>query len=309
MISVGTQFLKNAVTSWLGIVLSIGITFFFTPYLISELGKDRYGVWTLAFSLLAYMKLADMGMGQSIVRYISKYLANKEWEQLNSVISSAARLYMLVAVITLATVLLIALGVLRLMQIPADLFRTAQWVVIILGIRQTLFFITLPFVSLGAFHRFDIINYFNVGSYVLQTVLMVVLLETGFGLAAMALLILALDSMSFFWRHKIRRKLFPEVHYSREASSPEKTRELLGYGLYSVLIMVAWTVILQTDNIVIAGFISTEAVALYSIPALMVFQLRNTVKTITVPLIPAVSHYEALQDFAKVREVFARSTR
>lgn len=309
MNSIVRQFLKNAATSWAGMAIGVTITFFFTPYLIGTLGKERYGVWALAFSIMAYMRLADVGMGQATVRYISKHLADRDWKQLNEVLSSSARLYLIVAAATLGLSTVTAFGVLHLLRIPADMFRTAQAVVMILGIRQTVMFASLPFVSLGAFHRFDIVNYFDISANILQTALMVVLLELGFGLVAMALLILVLDSTSFYWRHWLRRRMFPEVHFSRTAVSPEKTKALLGYGLYSFLLMIAWTVILQTDNVVIAGFISTEAVALFSVPAMMAIQLRSTVRAITVPLIPTVSHFEAIHDYGMIERLFARSTR
>ncbi|UCD94160.1 MAG: polysaccharide biosynthesis C-terminal domain-containing protein, partial [Candidatus Zixiibacteriota bacterium] len=80
-------------------------------------------------------------------------------------------------------------------------------------------------------------------------------------------------------------------------------------GVYSFLIVIAWTVIFQTDNIVIAGFLSTEAVAVYSVPAMMVTQLRNSITAISIPLVPAISHFEALKDYQTIMRVYTKSTR
>lgn len=309
MKSVVGQFLKNATTSWLGLVLGIVIAFFITPYLISTLGKERYGVWTLAFSLIGYMRLADVGMQQSLVRYVSKHLATEDWPGLSQVVSSSARLYLGVAAVTLVASSAMAFGFLHLLKIPVEFFRVGQITILVLGIRQALVFLSLPFCSLGPFHRFDIANYFSMGTQVVQTALIVVLLEMGYGLVAMSILLLGLAIVVTLWQYRVRRSMFPEVRFSRAAISGDKTKELLNYGLFSFLTLAAWTVILQTDNIIIAGFISTEAVALYSVPAMMVIQLRGAVKTIAVPLVPAISHLEALQDVDKIREIFARTTK
>jgi len=290
-------------------VLGVLIAFFLTPYLIGTLGKARYGVWTLAFSLIGYMRLADVGMQQSLVRFVSKHLATEDWPGLSQVISSSARLYLGVAAITLVASSAMAFGFLHLLKVPVEFFRIAQITILVLGIRQAIVFLCLPFCSLGPFHRFDLANYFSMGTQAVQTALIVVLLEMGYGLVAMSVLLLGLAIVVTVWQYRVRRSLFPKVQFSRTAISGDKTKELLDYGLFSFLTLAAWTVILQTDNIIIAGFISTEAVALYSVPAMMVIQLRGAVKTIAVPLVPAISHLEALKDLAKIREIFARTTK
>jgi len=309
MTSVIGQFFKNIFTSTAGMVVGVVISFFFTPYLISQLGKDQYGLWTLVFSLLAYMRLADMGIQQSLVRHVSKYYAAEDWKQLNQVISSSARMYLYISLGTMAAALIIDIFILQLFKIPPEYFLTTQIIVLLLGANLALYFAQIPFCSLGPFHRFDIVNYFLIGTKILETLGIIVLLEFGYGLIEMSVLILGLNVISVVWRYGIRRRMFPAVRFSRKNYSREKTKELVGYGVFSFLMVIAWTIIFQTDHLVIGAFLSTTAVAIYSVPAMIITQLRNSIMTIATPLIPAISHFDALHDNKKIMAVYSKSTR
>jgi len=309
MISVSRQFLKNIVTTWAVLVVSVVIAFFFTPYLISMLGKERYGLWSLILSITVYMAMADAGMKQSVVRYVSKYLAKEDWKQLNEVISSSARIYFFVSMVILTGTLLVTFVFLQYFKIEPGFFHIAQQLMVILGLNEAIRYIYLPFTSVGAYHRFDISSYFQIGIRIFQTLGMIILLELGLGLVPMALLVLGINIITRIWLSSIRAKLYPQVRFSMKAITSDKTKELLSYSLFSFLIVATWIIIYHTDNIVIGAFLSMEAVAVYSVAAMIVTQLRSAIQTIAVPLVPAISHFEAGQDFARIMSIYRRATK
>lgn len=309
MISVVGQFFKNIVTTYLGTMVSLTIVFFFTPYLISMLGKNRYGIWQLTFSILSYMGLADMGMKQSIVRYISKYYATKDWKQLNEVFSSAVRIYMIISIFIGLVVVVIAFSLLDNFKLPSEYFDIAQKTLLILGLDYAITYFFIPFTALGGFHRFDIGNYLRLARQIIQTLIIVVLLELGYGLVVMALLVLVLNFVYLLGMNGYRIHNYPEVRFSRSSISREKTKVLFKYGIFSFLIVVTWIIIFQTDNIVIGWFISMEAVTLYSVVAAIVSQIRGAINIIAVPLVPTVSHFESEGSFEKIQKIYAKSTR
>lgn len=309
MKSVIGQFFKNVFSIYIGMIIGIVITFFFTPYLVDELGKEQYGVWQLAFSILAYMGLADIGMKQSIVRYISKYYATKDWHQLNQVFSSSVPVYGIIASVILVVVSVIGFAAIQHFQLPDELVEVAKYTFLFLGLDQVLTYIFIPFTALGAFHRFDISNAFRVGRQVVQTILIVLLLEMGYGLVAMAGMIVVLNLFTQLGMNYVRQRMFPEMRFSRALINRDKTRELLHYGIFSFLIVVTWIVIFQTDNIVIGYFISMEAVALYSVAAALVTQVRGAIGVMATPLVPTISHLESGEQFEMIRTIYRKSTR
>jgi O-antigen/teichoic acid export membrane protein len=159
----------------MGMVIALVVTFFFTPYLISELGKSQYGIWSLVFSLVAYMKLADIGMNQAIARFISKYFAVSDWKQLNEVVSSSARIYLIISLAIMAVSAGIAYGLLHHFQIDAELLRVARITLVVIGTNQAVTYLMIPFAALLPFHRADIVNYFEIGTLLVQTAIIVLL--------------------------------------------------------------------------------------------------------------------------------------
>ena len=129
-------------------VIALVVTFFFTPYLISELGKSQYGIWSLVFSLVAYMRLADIGMNQAIARFISKYFAVSDWKQLNEVVSSSARIYLIISLVIVAVSAGIAYGLLHHFQIDAELLRVARITLVVIGANQAVSYMMIPFATL-----------------------------------------------------------------------------------------------------------------------------------------------------------------
>ncbi|MFH1688200.1 MAG: oligosaccharide flippase family protein [bacterium] len=309
MISVIGHLLRNVFTSWMGMVVTLVVTFFFTPFLIDQLGKGQYGIWSLVFSLVAYMRLADAGMNQAITRFCSKHFALQDWIQLNQVVSSAARIYVVISLVIVAASAGIAVGLLHYFQIEPESLRIARITLIVIGLNQAVTYMFIPFAALVPFHRTDIVNYFEMSQLLLQTAAIVVLLKLGQGLVAMSLVVLVLTIVSHVIRYGIRRRMFPQVKFSRSAIDREKTKQLLSYGSTSLLIVAAWIVIFQTDNIVIGRFISMEAIALFAVPAAIVSQLRNSISSIATPLVPTISHIEAEKDESKIMQIYDRSTR
>jgi O-antigen/teichoic acid export membrane protein len=309
MATVIGQFMRNMVTSWASMIITLAITFFFTPYLIDMLGKERYGIWSLAFSIVAYLGLADLGMKQSVVRYISKYYALNDWKQLNQVYSTSMKIYFYIALIILAASAAIVFGLLPYFKISPEYLRITQIAFLILGIDQAVTYAMLPMVSLGAFHRFDITTVFHVAGRIAQTIGIIVILEMGYGLIAMAIVVAIASTLDKLGVNLIRRIKYPEVRFSITDIDKEKMSMLLKYGLYSFLIVGTWIIIFQSDSIIIGRFVSMEAVAIYAVAAAIITQLRGALNIISVPLVPAVSHMEAGQDFGRIMSFYNKAAR
>lgn len=65
---------------------SIGINnmvgLLFTPFMLRMLGKSEFGLYSLVASVVAYLTVLDLGLGNAVVRYTAKYRAqNRQQEQ------------------------------------------------------------------------------------------------------------------------------------------------------------------------------------------------------------------------------------
>ena len=102
----------GAILSYLSIALNIVTGLIYTPWMISQIGKPQYGLYTLANSLITLF-LIDFGLSSATSRYISKYRADGEEEKIGGFLGAIYKLYLLIDAV-IFTVLLILFFFLRM---------------------------------------------------------------------------------------------------------------------------------------------------------------------------------------------------
>ena len=79
----------NALASWSTYASQIVAAFVVTPIVVRGLGDQRYGVWSLVESVLAYLMLMDFGLTASVVRYVARFEAVADLDRRNRVFSTS----------------------------------------------------------------------------------------------------------------------------------------------------------------------------------------------------------------------------
>ncbi len=74
----GRQVRLGVVLSYVLIFLNAVYGLFLTPFIIGQVGEAAYGVYKTVSAFTASMMVLDLGMGGTMMRYISKYRADKE---------------------------------------------------------------------------------------------------------------------------------------------------------------------------------------------------------------------------------------
>ena len=99
---------RNILSSWVAYAIQVVVTFFLTPFILSEIGDARYGVWAIVVSITGYYGLLDLGLRAGITQYITRYLACGDVDRMNKAASSGLALHVgcaiCVLLVTLVTV-------------------------------------------------------------------------------------------------------------------------------------------------------------------------------------------------------------
>lgn len=296
-------------SSWSAYLVRIIITFFFVPYITSVLGGERYGVWVIIFQTVFYFSLLDCGLTSALTRYISKFLARRDHDSINRVLNTANVLYFFTGALVLAGVVGFATLFFHYFKIsdPA-LMHEGRTALIILGAFMAFNFVALPFGnSLGAFHRYDIVNGLNVSEEIIRTALMVFMLTRGHGLVALALVILLLTVVKHLVAAGILLHQQPEVQIAPSQADKPTARMLFTYSRISMGIALCWLILYNTDSVLLGLLNSTVAAAIYSPGAQLMRHLRGIINAIAIPLVPAVSHIEATSPLEVIRSVYLRA--
>ena len=127
------QIVKNVGSSWFGLGVNILVGVFLSPFILHRLGDAAFGIWVLIFSLTGYYGIFDFGIRSSIIRYVSKYTATKDLNEVSGLINTALFSYSCVGVLSLIITVVGCLYVDRVFHILPGLESTARWLLFIVG--------------------------------------------------------------------------------------------------------------------------------------------------------------------------------
>ena len=62
----------GAILGYVNMIVSLLVSFLYTPILLKHLGQSEYGLYALVASIIGYLSVLDMGFGNAMIRFVSK---------------------------------------------------------------------------------------------------------------------------------------------------------------------------------------------------------------------------------------------
>ena len=91
----------GVIISFITVIVELFSACFFTPLLLRSLGSNEYGIYALVLSITSYLVLLDLGVGNSVVKYMSKFRANRDSESQNKFFGAISVYYYFVSFVVL----------------------------------------------------------------------------------------------------------------------------------------------------------------------------------------------------------------
>ena len=140
------QFLINIFSSWYAQAVRVAIAFFFVPYITTALGDERYGIWVIIFQTLCYFYLLDLGVSAALLRFVSKYLGENNFDKINRLLNTANLLYLGGGLAAAVAIYLFGINFFDVFQVTSDAISsegvtTLSILALLIGVR----FMLLPF--------------------------------------------------------------------------------------------------------------------------------------------------------------------
>ena len=130
--------LKNAAANYFRQIVMVGTFIFLTAYIKNSLGKELFGLWALLQTVVAFFRLADLGFGVSVVKFVADARGREDPERLRSVTATLFWVYMALG----AAVVVIALGLApflkQLLNLPEKYAHPAMIAFLLLAFRWAL---------------------------------------------------------------------------------------------------------------------------------------------------------------------------
>lgn len=267
-------------------------TMLYTPYLIRTLGQSEYGIYTLVLSVTAYLTLLDLGVGNSIVRYVSKYRVTGEIEEQRRFLGVATIYYGIISVIV------IALGFAVIVFFPtlfakgltaSEIVRARQLMTVtVLNVAVTLG--TSPYMHiLTAYEKFFVSKGISIIQITIRLVVSTVVLYMGMGS-------LGVVTVTFVLNLIMRIFLIAYVSFKMKLTPTYKKIEarfiknIASYSSWILLQMIATQINHMADQVLIGMFAASSSVILgvYGVGAQINQYFQSVAGAFTGVLMPGV---------------------
>jgi O-antigen/teichoic acid export membrane protein len=302
---------RNVLWSWGGYLIYV-IAGFLMPRMIDRhLGQTQLGIWDFAWSIVTYLRLAQLGVGSSINRYVSRHRALGDQDGLNAVVSSVTVIQVTGAVFASIATLLIAGFVPFLFE--AQLGAAAQstaWIALLLGLSISIDLACDVFRGMltGA-HRWDLLNAIDAGNYAVSVAMMLVALTLGGGLPALAATYLVGMVMLQIVRGWAAFRACPDTRIRLEYASWDQAKQLLTFGMRSAVPGISRLLLVQANSILVAGALGPAVLAVYARPGALVRHVETFVNKLAFVLVPTASSLQASGKDKDLGRLLIESTR
>jgi len=298
------QIIKNVSSSWFYLGVNIVVGIFLSPFILHRLGDTAFGIWVLVFSITGYYGLFDLGIGTSIVRYVSKFTATGDREGLAKLINTSLFTYSCIGVLSMLVTLVMASQVDRLFHVPPEFASTARWLLLMVGASVSIGF---PAGIFGGFleglQSFYILNMTNVIANLLRGALIVFALNRGRGILTVALITVILPHLGSAARGFFTLRICP-VPFGFKYVDRATFREIATYSGITFTIMIAQQLKFKTDEIIIGTFMSLAAITYFNIGARIVDYAGLVVRALSQIFAPMSSQSEARGEMGRLRKIF-----
>ncbi len=262
--SLARKLIRGSSVNLIEQVVKIVAMFVTTPLMVAQLGKEAYGTWIVALTIIGYLRLLDLGVSFSGNRFLARALGAGDQVEYGRLVTSFVFLYQRIALIALAVTLALSLAIPPFLSDDSFLHAT-RWLVLGLGLVTTLRFWTRIYeVVLKSHLRYDLIGWSSIVRTILQAIFVILALTQGYGLEALLLVYIATDVLDqillmLFSRRIVPRAIRPVL--ARPAGLPELAR----YSATSVMASVGNQLRQGIDPLVIGHFAGLGLVPAYSI--------------------------------------------
>ena len=307
----GRRLAANTLANWSGTAVAALASLLLAPYLLHNLGAERFGLYQIGRQLVAYFLLLNLGIGGSVIRFASEAIVARDDARINAVSNSAMALYCGIALAGL----LFAIGTGYLapgfFRVDARYVAETRGLIWALGVWWALGMLASPSRSiLIGQQRFSWLNLVMATGALLALALIFGMFELGYvSLFAVGIAFAAAAGVEIIAYLGLVRRLQPALRWAFRSVDRRTLRQLGGFGAWNLLLTLAGLLLWWTDNILIGRLLGPAAVPLYALPFMLVTLGRVAVGGLSTPLTPLAAAQAREGGSRELAVTLVRSTR
>lgn len=267
-----SQIKLGALVSYFTVAFNMLAGLLYTPWMISRIGQENYGLYTLATSLIT-MFVMDFGMGAAVSRFVSKYNAVGDRQAVQNFLGLVYKLYLSIDAIIFAVLFVLYFFIDTIYQnLTADEIQTFKVLYMIVGLFSV---ISFPFSNLNgiltSYEKFVPLKMCDLFNKCVIIVAMVFALLAGYGVFALVTVNAVVGLVT------ICLKLFI-IHHQTTARvnfryfDESLLKEIFGFSVWTTVGSIMQRLVFNITPSIIAAVSSTGSVGV------AVFGLASTIE-------------------------------
>lgn len=299
------QIFINAAMSVMQIFVVGGVLFVLYKFLLNTIGVEQFGVWSLVMAITSVTQIANLGLSGSVVKFVAKYIAREELENVSGVIQTSS-LSIGIFIGLLAFVgypffewilgFIIPSESLHLAIDILALSLFAFWLLMITNVSQA---------ALDGFLRTDLRSLVLMGGAIFYLFLCFIL-APAYGLrgVAYAAVMQNFTIMALSWFFLKRQlPILPIIPYKW---NKKLFKEMLSYSINFQLISVSIMLYDPITKAFLSKFGSLSMVGYYEMASRMVLQFRALIVSANQVIVPAIADLQEKMS-EKIQAVYLTS--
>lgn len=209
------RFGRNTLSNYAMTIVSLLVAVVTTPVLTHHLGLRGYGVWVITLSVISYLEVLELGLGNTTVVFVARHASTGDHVALQRMVNTSFAALTGFGVVALIVAVALSFVLPGAIHVALNLRDQAQWLLILLGLDMA---VSIPMDTFGggliALQRYDLMNASLIVVSVCHAVSWVLILTNGGGLIALGITTVAISIVGQFSRFVLFRRLLPNVKLS-----------------------------------------------------------------------------------------------
>jgi O-antigen/teichoic acid export membrane protein len=263
----GRLLARNVIWNLIGNGAPMIVAVFSIPILIRSLGKDRFGVLTLAWALIGYASLFDLGLGRALTQLVAKKLGAGEDHEVPTLVWTSLLLMLLLGIVgALVAVLLSPWLVHRALNVPVALQRETLQSFYLLGVSIPVVIGTAGLRGLLEAHqKFGLINGLRIPMGIYSFACPLLVLPFSRSLVPVVGVLVAGRVAGWAAHLLLCLRVVPKLRHGI-AWQGTTVGPLLRFGGWMTVSNIVSPLMVTLDRFVIGAMVSMAAVAYYATP-------------------------------------------
>lgn len=267
-----SQIKLGALVSYFTVAFNMLAGLLYTPWMISKIGQENYGLYTLATSLIT-MFVMDFGMGAAVSRFVSKYNAVGDRQAVQNFLGLVYKLYLSIDAIIFAVLFVLYFFIDNIYQnLTADEIQTFKVLYVIVGLFSV---ISFPFSNLNgiltSYEKFVPLKMCDLFNKCVIIVAMIFALLAGYGVFALVTVNAVVGLITICLKLiVIHRQTTARVNFRYFDKSLLK--EIFGFSVWTTVGSIMQRLVFNITPSIIAAVSSTGSVGV------AVFGLASTIE-------------------------------